>query len=131
MSETNDTFNPFDPTGMFKTMRDTSMESWSRLLIDFVNSEPYAKATAVMLDTWLGNSLPFRKAMEGAMKQTLGNLQMPTREDVSGLAERLTQIERRLDDLEATLEERLPRRQKNRGQESGIGRQASGLTDPE
>jgi hypothetical protein len=97
---------------MFKAMRDSSMESWSKIMIDFVNSEPYAKATAVMLDTWLGNSLPFRKAMEGAMKQTLGSLQIPTREDVSGLAERLTQIERRLDDVEVLLEERLPVRRK-------------------
>jgi hypothetical protein len=112
MSESSDTFNPFDPTGMFKNMRDANMESWSRMMIEFVNSEAYAKATAVMLDAWLASSMPFRKAMETAMKQTLGQLQMPTRDDVISLAQRLTQIETRLDDLEATLEERLPLRRK-------------------
>ena len=50
MSEKNDTFNPFDPTGMFKTMRDTNLDAWSKMMIQFVNSEAYAQATAVMLD---------------------------------------------------------------------------------
>src|SRR5262249_12628100 len=112
MSDSNANFDPFDPTGMFKSMRDTSMESWSRMMIQLVNSEAYAKATAAMLDTWLTGSMPFRKALEAAMKHTLAHLQMPTREDVINVAQRLTQIEMRLDDLEATLEERLPTRRK-------------------
>jgi hypothetical protein len=39
------------------------------------------------------------------MTQVLTNLNMPTRDDVTRLAERLTNIETRLDDLEAKLEE--------------------------
>jgi hypothetical protein len=49
--------------------------------------------------------MPFRKAMETSMTQSLSNLQMPTRADVTRLAERLTNIEMRLDDLDAKLEE--------------------------
>jgi hypothetical protein len=105
MSQNNDTFDPFDPTGMLKSMRDANMDSWSKVMIQFVNSEAYAKATAMILDAWLANSAPFRKVLETAMTQTLVNLQMPTRADVTRLAERLTNIEMRLDDLAATLEE--------------------------
>jgi hypothetical protein len=105
MSQPNETFNPFDPTGLWKSARDAGMDVWSKTLIQFVNTEAYAQATGAMLDAWLTTSAPFRKAMESAMTQALINLNMPTRGDVVGVAERLTQIEMRLDDLDAKLEE--------------------------
>jgi hypothetical protein len=105
MSQTNDSFNPFDPTGLFKSMRDTNMDAWSKMMIQLVNSDAYAQATGTALDAWLTGSVPFRKALEAAMTQALVSLNMPTRADVTRLAERLTNIEMRLDDLEAKLEE--------------------------
>src|SRR5262249_3730696 len=102
MSQTkDDTFNPFDPTGVFKSMRDSGMESWSKMMIQLVNSEAYAQATGAMLDAWLSASVPFRKAVESVMTQVLTGLQLPSRADVTALAERLTNIEMRLDDLDA------------------------------
>jgi hypothetical protein len=105
MSDKTETFNPFDPTGMLKTMRDSSMEAWSKMMIQMVNTEAYAHATATMLDAWLSTSGPFKKAIETAMTQVLSNLNMPTRGDIISLADRLTHIEMRLDDLAAKLEE--------------------------
>ena len=105
MSQSNDTVNPFDPTGMFKGLRDTGMDAWSKMMIQLVNTEAYAQATGTMLDAWLTASTPFRKAIEKATTQVLINLNMPTRTDITGLAERLTHIEMRLDDLEAHLKE--------------------------
>ena len=61
--------------------------------------------SATMLDTWLTTSAPFRKAIESTMTQALTQLNMPTRSDVTSLAERLTNIEMRLDDLDAKLDE--------------------------
>jgi len=104
MSPKNDTFNPFDPTGVLKNLRDANMDAWSKTMIQLVNTEAYAQATATLLDTWLTGSVQFRKALEAAMTQVLTNLNMPTRADVTGLAERLTNIEVRLDDLEAKLD---------------------------
>jgi hypothetical protein len=112
MSQNNDNFNPFDPTGMFKGFRDSSMDAWSKMMIDFVNSESYAQATGTMLDAWLTSSGPFRKALESAMTQALTKLNMPVRGDITSLAERLTNIEMRLDDLEAKLDEMRPRTRK-------------------
>jgi polyhydroxyalkanoate synthesis regulator phasin len=106
MSQKPENSNPFDPTGMVKTMRDAGMDAWSKMMIQLVNSEAYAQATAAMLDAWLTTSAPFRKAIETTMTQVLTQLNMPTRTDVTSLAERLTHIEMRLDDLEAKLDER-------------------------
>jgi hypothetical protein len=106
MSETNhETVNPFDPMGMFKPLRDANMDAWSKMMIQLVHSDAYAQATATMLDSWLSASGPLRKALEMTMTQVLTNLNIPTRADVTALAERLTNIEIRLDDLEAKLDE--------------------------
>jgi hypothetical protein len=99
-----DETNPFDPTGMFKSMRDASMDAWSKMMIQLVNSDAYAKANGAMMDAWLTSSSPFRKALESTMSQVLTQLNMPTRSDVTGLNERLTNIEMRLDDLEAKID---------------------------
>jgi len=106
MSENNE-FNPFDPTGMLKTMRDSNMESWSKMLIQLVNTDAYSQATGTILDTWLTSSAPFRKMLEAIMTQVLTKLSMPNRADVISLAERLTNIEMRLDDMDAKLDENL------------------------
>ena len=106
MSQKPDEHETFDPFGPWKSMRDASMENWSKMMIQLVNTEEYSKATATMLDTWLTASAPFRKAVESTMTQTLTQLNMPTRSDVTSVAERLTHIEMRLDDLEAKLDER-------------------------
>src|SRR5947209_8948796 len=105
MSQNNDAVNPFDPTGVLKDMRDAGMDAWSKAMVQMVNSDAYARANGALLDAWLTPSAPFRKALEAAMAQVLTNLNMPTRADVIGVAERLTNIEMRLDDLEAKLDE--------------------------
>jgi hypothetical protein len=105
MSQNTETFNPFDPTGVFKTMRDANVDAWSKAMVQLVNTEAYAQATAVMLDAWLSTSGPFRKAIETAVTKVLTSVNMPTRDDVTRLAERLTNIELRLDNLEVKLDE--------------------------
>ncbi len=107
MTHTNGNFNPFDPTGMLKGMRDTNMEAWSKMMIDLVNTDAYAEATGAMLNSWLTTSGPFRKAMEDSMAKTLAQLNMPSRDEITRVAERLTNIEMRLDDLDAKLDEAL------------------------
>jgi hypothetical protein len=105
MSQKSDYINPFDPTGMFNSMRDAGMDAWSKMMIQVVSSDAYTHASSAMLDAWLTNSAPFRKAVETTMTQALTQLNMPTRSDVTGIAERLTNIELRLDDMAAKLDE--------------------------
>jgi hypothetical protein len=57
-----------------------------------------------MLDTYLSVSSPFRQAVEKTMLQTLQQLSMPSRPDVIALAERVTNIEMKLDDIDAKLD---------------------------
>ena len=105
--KTHDKFNVFDPTGMMKTMRDAGMDNWAKMMTGLVNSDAYAEANAEMLNAWLSSSAPFRKSMETAVNQSLSVLNLASRDDITRLASRFTNIEMRLDDMEAKLDESL------------------------
>jgi hypothetical protein len=116
MSDQSETINPLDPLDTmntmrdaslkaWKSMRDTSLESWSKMMIDTVNSEDYSQITGQWLDTYLTLSQPFRRIIDTMMTQVLTGLNMPMRSDVTSLAERLTNIETRLDDQDAKLDD--------------------------
>jgi polyhydroxyalkanoic acid synthase PhaR subunit len=104
MTTNSDDTNPFDPFGTVRSMRDAMLSSWSKVMIDYVNSPEYADAMGRSLDMYLSASAPFRQALETATTQALTQLNMPTRADVISLAERLTNIEFRLDDLDAKID---------------------------
>lgn len=105
MSQSNDIPNPFDPLGFWRTTQNASLDAWSKAMIELVNTDAYAEATGRMLDSYLAASGPMRKAVEQAMTQVLGQFNMPTRAEVLSIAERMTNIEMRLDDLDARFDE--------------------------
>ena len=74
----------FDPTGLWRTMRDTSLNTWSSMM----------------------SSAPFQQTLEATMAQVLSQFNMPTRTDVTNLAERLAQLEARLDRIETKIDEK-------------------------
>ena len=96
---------PFDPMEPWRGMRDAYLDTWSKSMVEMVNTEAYAQAAGAMLDTYLTVSTPFREAVEKAMLKTLEQLAMPSRADVVSIAERMTHIEMLLDDLDAKLDE--------------------------
>lgn len=95
---------PFDPVESFREVRDNYLDSWAKVMIDVVNTDAYAKATGTMLETCLSMSAPFRTAVEKAMLQTLQQLSLPSRDDFVTLAQRVTNVELKLDDVDAKLD---------------------------
>jgi hypothetical protein len=104
-AKTNGQFDPFDPTGMLKQMRDSNMDVWAKVMTDFVNTDAYAESTGAILDAWLTSSGPLRSMMQSNLTKALAELNLPSRDDVNRIAERLTNIEMRLDDMEAQIDE--------------------------
>jgi hypothetical protein len=105
MSQPNDISNPFDPLGFWRTTQNASLDAWSKAMIELVNTDAYAQATGRMLDSYLAASLPMRRVVEQAMTQVLGQINVPTRTEVLSIAERMTNIEMRLDDLDARFDD--------------------------
>jgi len=95
------TYDPFEP---FREMRDAYLDAMSKTMVDTVNSEAYAKATGAMLDWSLTATEPFRQTMEKAILQAMQQLSLPSRQDLGSLAERFTNLELRVDDLDAKLD---------------------------
>jgi hypothetical protein len=87
-----------------KGLRDAGLEQWSKAMTDFVHSEAYARANGEFLEAWVGAAAPVREAMQAAIVRALAEWNLPSRDDVTRLAERLTRIEMRLDDLDAKLD---------------------------
>ena len=85
-------------------MRDTYLDAMSKTMIEAVNTESYAQATGAMLDYCLSASAPFRDALDKSMVQALQQLSLPSRQEVAALAERFTNVEMRLDDLDAKID---------------------------
>ena len=96
--------NNFDPFEPWREMRDRSMDAWAKAMIEYVNSDAYSKTTGAMLQGYLIASEPFRQMLEKTMVRALEQLSMPTRADFVSLAQRLTNIEMRIDDLDAKLD---------------------------
>jgi hypothetical protein len=95
---------PFDPLESFRGMRDAYLDAMAKAMVEAVNTEGYAQASGAMLDNSLTMSAPFREAMEKSMLQVLQQLSLPSRQDFAALADRFTNLEMRLDDMDAKLD---------------------------
>lgn len=97
-------FDPFDPFGIFGPARDAYLRMAAKHMVEFVNTESYAVATGQVLDGWLTLAGPLRQTQQAFMKQVLEQWGMPSRDELTALANRMTQVETRLDDLDARLD---------------------------
>ncbi len=104
MSDKQPPFNPFDPAANWKDGRDTYLDAWAKAMVEAVNSDQYAKATGAMLDSYLTASSPLKDVLEKSMLQALQHLSIPSSADVMALSQRVTNIEMRLDDMDAKLD---------------------------
>src|SRR5271165_7209814 len=95
---------PFDPMDPWRGMRDAYLDVWAKTMVEAVNSEAYAQASGAILDSYLTASSPFREAVEKTMLKVLEQMSMPSRSDFVSLAERMTNVEMRLDDMDAKLD---------------------------
>lgn len=105
MAETKDENSKgFDAFESLRGMRDAYLDAMSKTMIEAVNTESYAQATGAMLNYCLTASAPFREALEKSTIHGLQQLSLPSRQEVAALAERFTNVEMRLDDLDAKLD---------------------------
>ncbi len=95
----------YDPMETFRGMRDAYLGAMAKTMTEAVNSESYAQASGTMLENYLNASAPVKEALDRSMLQTLEQLSLPSRLDIISLAERFTNLELRLDDMDSKLDE--------------------------
>jgi polyhydroxyalkanoic acid synthase PhaR subunit len=97
-------FDPFAPWVQFV---DRWMQSWSGVMSETVANERFAASMGEQLEGMLEATKLVRQQMKVSMEQYLQQMNLPTRDQVVSLAERLTHVEMRLDDLDAKLDDTL------------------------
>lgn len=96
-----------DPFGPWRSFRDASMDAWAKALTEAVGTDAFAQSMGAYLDSYLATSAPFQKAVDQYMSAVLPRMSLPTRDEVIDLARRMTNIELRLDDLDAKTDQLL------------------------
>lgn len=86
-----------DPFTAWRNWLADSERQWNAFLNDAMATEQYSRTMAQFMDMYLN----FQKSMSEAMGRYLTTMNMPTRQDVLALGDRLSAIEDRLVALEA------------------------------
>jgi len=95
----------FDVMKLLRDGRDGVMDAWAKLTLNITSSREYQRLQgSIAKPALLGYAL-FRKATESVMSPVLAQMNMPSREEVLAISQRLTHIEMTLDDLGAALEQ--------------------------
>lgn len=93
--------SPYDPSLMWRPM----MDAWAKAINQSGASEETAKAMLEQMNRYMEASTPMQQQMEKMFEQSLRQMNMPTRGELASLSERLTNIEMRLDDQDAKLDD--------------------------
>ena len=109
----------FDPVKLVRDTRDAGMDAWAKLMLRLTSSHEYQRMQGFISRPTLLALAMFRKASDSTMGGVLGNLNMPSREEVLQISQRLTHIEMALDDLAAGLDQL--RRSAGAGAGTGAG----------
>jgi hypothetical protein len=82
-----------------RAVRDSTMEDLARVTLAWTSSDTFQTINAAISKPALLTTAVLRRATESAMADVLARLNLPSREDVLALSQRLTRIELVLDDL--------------------------------
>jgi hypothetical protein len=94
----------FDLIQQLQKARDQGMDAWAKATLRLTSSEPYLRVTGLLLQPGLLATAFVRGSTEKAMSELLARVNMPSREEVLSLSQRLTRIEVVLDDLSAAVD---------------------------
>lgn len=94
---------------MWQQFQQASLNAWAKTMSETITGEDFARAVGQSLDSYLDATAPLREQVEKVVEQYLQQMKLPTRDEVVTLAERLTRLEMRIDDLDAKMDEGLDR----------------------
>jgi hypothetical protein len=84
----------------WKQFLDQWIEAWSRAFGQAMATEGFAEMLGHSLEQWLAASGPARRASEQSIDTALQSLRLPSRDQVTGVARQIVDLEDRLERLE-------------------------------
>lgn len=92
-----------DLLAQWKQFLDQWIAAWAKVLEQAMGSEAFARALGRYLEQWLTLQEPARRATEAGSRATLEALGVPSREQVTGVARQLVELEERVEGVEDRL----------------------------
>ena len=96
-----------DPFSQMLQFYDDWTKTWSGAASEMASSKTFADSMAQQLEASLSATQLMRRQMGELMEQSMQQMSLPTRREILGIAERMTNIEMRLDDMEAKIDQLL------------------------
>ena len=94
-----------DPFSQMLRFYDDWTKTWSGAASEMASSKNFADSMAQQLEASLSATQLLRRQMGELMEQSMQQMSLPTRREMLSIAERMTHIEMRLDDMEAKLDQ--------------------------
>lgn len=101
----NDEKQQSDPFAQMVQFYDDWTKTWASAMSGTASSKGFADTVAQQMESSLSSVGLVRRQMADLMEQSLQQMSLPTRKDLTNLAQRMTAVEMRLDDIEAKLDE--------------------------
>jgi len=92
---------PTDPFTFYKQWYDATSETWSKVVGDIITTDEFNKASGQFMENYLG----FVKTSRRAYEEYFKNLQLPTRSDITRIAEMIVLLEDKVDTIEDAVED--------------------------
>ena len=104
MSQSKESEQGFDPIKMLRERRDGLLNVLAEVTLRVTSSRPYFVISSALSRPALLATALSRKLTAAATSQLLAQMNMPSREDVLALSQRLTRMEMVLDDISAAMD---------------------------
>ena len=92
---------PTDPFAFYKQWYDATSDTWSKVVGDIITTDEFNKASGQFMENYLG----FVKTSRRVYEEYFKNLQLPTRSDITRIAELIVALENKVDTIEDTIED--------------------------
>lgn len=93
-----------DGLAQWKKFMDDSVEAWSKVLGEAMQTEGFAAAMGKFLEQYLNTVGPMRKALHSSSEDFLRSMNLPSRKQVTDLAGQVVSLETRTEALEEQIE---------------------------
>lgn len=88
-----------------KKMQGIWLDGWSKMLGEGVQTPEYGKMMGQWMETWMSTGGSVRQQLEQTTEQYLEQMSLPSRKELSSVAKRITNLEMKLDDLDAKMDQ--------------------------
>ena len=93
-----------DMMGQWKQFLDQWIAAWSKVLEQAMGTDTFAQTMGKQMETFLNTSAPAKRAAEQQIDASLAGLGLPSRNQVTGVAAQLVQLEDKIEGLEDRLD---------------------------